>query len=99
LYVGILLTSRRTSRYFKHTATSFEKMAEVVEKNLWAHSCCTHAELEKAIADEDIKFIESDIIISSSTGKWLKINKASIPPCFDVTKMFKNNKNNIQILI
>jgi hypothetical protein len=46
-------------------------MAEVVEKNLWAHSCCTHEELKKAIADEDIKFIESDIIISSSTGKWL----------------------------
>jgi hypothetical protein len=66
----ILLKSRRTV-YFKHTATSFEKMAEVVEKNLWAHSCCTHEELKKAIADEDIKFIESDIIISSSTGKWL----------------------------
>jgi hypothetical protein len=73
-------------------------MAEVVvEKNLWAHSCCTHEELEKAIADEDIKFIESDIIISSSTGKWLKKLKSTY---FEMSqKMFKNNKNNMKILI
>mmetsp|Transcript_24818 Transcript_24818/g.29304 ORF Transcript_24818/g.29304 Transcript_24818/m.29304 type:complete len:118 (+) Transcript_24818:52-405(+) len=38
-------------------------------KNNWAHSCCSESALNSAIQNDSIKFIESDIVISSRTGK------------------------------